>query len=228
MKYPEIVFEDYYLAVLHKPAGLMVEDDGFGNPSVQQWMLQHLQNKFPDHKTYFIGFPHRLDRVTEGLLLVAKTKMALTLLNKQFEERSVHKIYHALIEKPLKHSTGVLRHYHKKDTGKKRAIISQKPRDGFSLCEMKYETIKTELSPLVLLKIELLTGRYHQIRAQLAFEKCPVVGDALYGSESTVGNNTIALAATELYFNHPKTNEPMMFELNWEKIFSYYLKNSRS
>lgn len=223
MKQPEIIFEDYYLAVLHKPAGLMVEDDGFGNPSVQQWMLQHLQKKFPDHKTYFIGFPHRLDRVTEGLLLLAKTKAALTALNKQFENKTVRKIYHALIHQPLRHASGTLRHYHKKDVKLKKAIISLKPREGFSPCELKYETIVSDKTTYSLLKIELLTGRYHQIRAQLAFEKSPVVGDVFYGSDSEKGKSRIALAATELLFHHPKSNEPMLFELDWQKIFSGFL-----
>ena len=74
-----------------------------------------------------------------------------------------------------------------------------------------------------MLKIELLTGRYHQIRAQLAFEKSPVIGDVAYGSDIAKGKNRIALAATELLFHHPKSNEPMLFELDWQKIFSGFL-----
>ncbi|MBS1763944.1 MAG: RluA family pseudouridine synthase [Bacteroidetes bacterium] len=225
MKQPEIIFENYYLAVLHKPAGLMVEDDGFGNPSVQQWMLQYLQKKYPDHKTYYIGFPHRLDRVTEGLLLIAKTKAALTSLGQQFESRSVRKLYHALVGQSPRHTSGVMRHYLKKDVKQKKAIISQKSKEGFSLCELKYEAVATDLSNCKLLKIELLTGRYHQIRAQLAFEKNPIVGDKFYGSAIDTGNEKIALAATELLFHHPKTNEPMVFELEWKKVFSVFLRN---
>jgi RluA family pseudouridine synthase len=210
---PSILFEDYYLAVLHKPAGLMVEADNYDNPSVEGWYFNHLKEKFPTHKSHYIGFPHRLDRNTEGLLLVAKTKAALTELNLQFEKRTLTKMYHALVQKQPAHKNGVFRHFLKKNDKKRMAIISRNAQPDFKPCEISYEVEGATKTGFVILKINLLTGRYHQIRAQLAYEEVPVVGDKLYGSPIKYMENAIALLATELFFRHPKTAEELFFQI---------------
>ncbi|QQR96200.1 MAG: hypothetical protein IPJ93_06100 [Bacteroidota bacterium] len=125
---PSILFEDYYLAVLHKPAGLMVEEDNFGNPSLQNWFLNHLQTKFPTNKNYYIGFPHRIDRVTEGLIIIAKTKSALQNLNEQFNNKSITKVYHALTEHALPSAEGTLTDYHQKTQNLKSNSFSKEER----------------------------------------------------------------------------------------------------
>jgi RluA family pseudouridine synthase len=208
----EILFEDYYIAVINKPVGLMVEADDFGNPSVEEEFYHHLRAKFPNHKEHYIGFPHRLDRVTQGLLLIAKTKAALTHLNKQLEEHKISKIYCVLVEQAPPHKNGKLKHFLKKDNKHRKAIISKKQQADFKPCELAYELMGKTAKGFTLLKIELLTGRFHQIRAQLAYEKMPVVGDALYGSSMPYNPNSVALIAHQLIFKHPKTNEEMIFE----------------
>jgi 23S rRNA pseudouridine1911/1915/1917 synthase len=213
MPHPEIIFEDYYLLVVNKPAGLMVENDSFNNPSLQQWALMHLQKKFPTNKGFFVAFPHRIDRATQGIVVIAKTKAALTELSRQFENHAVTKIYFALIEKPPRHQTGMLMHFLKKDLKEKKALISKTARANFKECALRYEIAGTTINNFCLLKIELLTGRYHQIRAQLAHEGLPVVGDAKYGSQVKYPENAIALIAKEILFKHPKSLEELFYEV---------------
>ncbi len=210
---PSILFEDYYLAVLHKPAGLMVEDDNFGNPSLQDWFLNHLQAKFPTNKNYYIGFPHRIDRVTEGLIIVAKTKSALQNLNEQFNNKSITKIYHALTEHSLTDAEGTLTDYHQKNTKLKKAILSAKKKEGFVRAELRYKEVCNTKSNAFLYKIELITGRYHQIRAQFSSRNAVVVGDSFYGAVTDYQQGSIALIASEILFSHPKTNQAMHFTL---------------
>lgn len=210
---PEILFEDYYVIVVNKPAGLMVENDSFNNPSVEHWALLHLQKKFPTNKEYYIAFPHRIDRVTQGVLLIAKTKAAQAELSRQFESRSISKIYFALTENKPRHQSGMFKHFLKKDLKEKKAIISKTERSGFKECSLRYEVIGVTKNNFCLLKIELLTGRFHQVRAQLAHEGLPIVGDFKYGSQIKYPENSIALIAKEILFKHPKTSEELFFEV---------------
>ncbi len=214
MTIPHILFEDYYLAVLYKPAGLMVEDDGSENPSLQQWYLKHLMEKFPTHKSFYIGFPHRLDRVTEGMMIAAKTKTALSELNRQFAEKKINKIYHALTAQLLPHKQGTFIDYHKKNNQNRKAIIHKNNKEGFTKAELNYTFVGTTIKGHYLYKIELLTGRYHQIRAQLAYHHAPIVGDALYDASTVYQQNAIGLIATNLNFIHPKSQEEMHYSID--------------
>lgn len=210
---PSILFEDYYLAVLHKPAGLMVEDDNYGNPSLQNWFLNHLQTKFPNNKNYYISFPHRIDRVTEGLIIIAKTKSALQNLNQQFNSKSITKVYHVLTEHALPTAEGTLTDHHQKNTKLKKAILSNRKKEGFVRAELKYMEVCNTKSNAVLYKVELITGRYHQIRAQFSSRNATVIGDSFYGATTEYQQGGIALIATEILFSHPKTNQVMHYKI---------------
>ncbi|HNR18418.1 MAG TPA: RluA family pseudouridine synthase [Bacteroidia bacterium] len=213
MQQPQVIFEDYYLLVLNKPYGLQTEADNFGNPSLELWAHQHIQQQHPKKKTVFVGIVHRLDRPVAGIVLIAKTKTALANLNKQFEERKVKKTYEAVVEKkPLK-ELDTLTHFLKKDVKFKKALISERPKKDFVKCSLTYHSQKINKDKSALLEIELHTGRYHQIRAQLAFIDCPIVGDVLYGAKTKSNENKIELAATALSFTHPFSNKPMEVRL---------------
>ena len=213
---PHILFEDYYLLVVNKPAGLMVENDSFDNPSLQQWALLHLQKKFPAHKQHYLAFPHRIDRVTQGIVIIAKTKSTQAHISNQFENRAITKIYYALTENKPRHASGIFKHFLKKDAENKIAIISKNSRKNYKECVMKYELAGSTGKKHFLIKIELLTGRFHQIRAQLAYEGMPILGDNKYGSKIKYTTDAIALTAKEILFRHPKTSEELFFEVPFE------------
>lgn len=213
MQQPQVIFEDYYLLVLNKPYGLQTEVDNFGNPSVELWAHQHIQQQHPKKKSVFVGIVHRLDRPVAGIVLIAKTKTALANLNKQFEERSVKKTYEAAVEKKPDKELDTLTHFLKKDVKLKKAIISERPKKDFVKCSLTYHLEKVNKNKSALLEIELHTGRYHQIRAQLAFIGCPIVGDVLYGAKTKSDENKIELAATTLSFIHPFSGKEMKVRL---------------
>jgi RluA family pseudouridine synthase len=205
--FPEVLFEDYYLLVVNKPAGLMVENDSYNHPSVEHWAKNYLQKQHPNSKKIFVGFPHRLDRPVSGAMIIVKKKAALIKLNEQFEKGSVQKKYVALVSSKPNPEQATLHQYLKKDLKNKRAVISEKKKDGYVKCSLSYKLLGVHGKKQFALEIELHTGRFHQIRAQLSHIGCLVVGDEKYGSEKKVAENMICLHAEELLFTHPVSGE---------------------
>jgi 23S rRNA-/tRNA-specific pseudouridylate synthase len=138
-------------------------------------------------------------------------------MNSQFEKRTVQKFYVALIDGNIPNSSGSLRNFLHRDIFQKKAIISsQKSRQNQ---EVKLNFKKIGLvGHRTLLKIELLTGKYHQIRAQLAYIGCPIVGDTLYGGTAWEKEG-IGLHASALHFDHPETKERKMITSDWDIDF---------
>ncbi len=201
----KVLFEDNYLIGIIKPPGIMVENDRFGNLSIESLVIKYLQQLV---KHPFIGIDHRLDRPVSGVLLLAKKKSALKNLNEQFRLGKVAKMYYALVENKPDANSDELRHWLKKDLINKKALVSPYEKSGWLKCELNYKMVDYNTSGC-LLKINPLTGKYHQIRAQLSYIGCPIVGDEKYGSIKSYQSNSICLHASAIKFAHPLTNEPM-------------------
>ena len=163
-----------------------------------------------------MGIAHRLDRPAAGILILAKTKTALAHINKQFADGEVKKTYTALTEKKPAKDLETLTHFLKKDAKNKMAIVHARPTAGFVKCSLTYQVKNNFPDGYSQLEIELHTGKYHLIRAHLAFTGCPIAGDYLYGAKTNYGESKIALTATSISFNHPIGNKPMFFNLNKE------------
>lgn len=202
----QIIFEDDVMLVINKPAGLQVERDKWGYESVQEQAEKYLS---PTKKHPFVGIVHRIDRPVSGVLLLAKKKSALLKLNEQFREKKVKKLYYGVVHnKPQKHAD-TLTHWIKRDEVNKKAIVTVKKSAGSFYCELKYETV-AEKNGKYLLKIEPITGKFHQIRAQLSFIHCPIAGDSRYGSEISYKQNAICLHSYSVDCLHPVKNEEMI------------------
>lgn len=214
----KVLFEDNSILVVEKPAGLMVEKDKFGNPSVEGSVESLFTQKRVSQNT-IIGIVHRLDRPVSGVLLIAKKKSVLKILNEQFETGAVDKIYYALTENRPEKDEAHLQHFLKKDLKEKKAVISKNKKNNSVKCELIYKLIRTE-KKYFLLEVHPLTGKYHQIRAQLAFVGCPIVGDEKYGSTKHFLADAICLHAYSIEFMHPVEKKKMKFisELpeNWQ------------
>lgn len=217
-----ILFEDYYLLVINKPANLVVEFDS-RHPSVEQFVKAYFQAQHPNKKTPFVGIVHRLDRPVSGVLLIAKTKQAFVECGKQFENRTTEKKYLAQVSGAPPLAAGLLTHWLKKDHAQKRSWIFDQPGKDRVECSLVYKKLASD-NKNNFLEIKLLTGRFHQIRAQLSFIGCFISGDAKYGSKEFVGENRIALHAISLSILHPKTNENMLFEAPLPDYFSKAIK----
>lgn len=214
----QIIFEDYYLLVINKPAGLIVEQDS-RFPSVEQFIISDLKKQHPGKHKPFVGIVHRLDRLVSGVLLVAKTKQALISCNKQFEDRSTEKRYQAIISGSPAADGGTLTHWLYKDVKGKKAIIYDHEAKNTLECSLNYEVVQKSRE-WSLVNILLNTGRFHQIRAQMAHIGCPVAGDITYGSKYYFGEGRIGLHATSLTITHPKSGERMTFEAPLPDYFS--------
>ncbi len=204
-----VLLEDEYILVLNKPASLMVEPDRNGHPNLLQQVRQYLKLSVTEGGEVYAQHIHRLDRPVSGVILFAKQRSVLKNLSEQFAERKVKKYYQALTDRSPAQMKGVFEHWHRKE--KKKAMLSNEAFLYAEQAKLSYEV--QELSPhRFLWNIELHTGKFHQIRAQLADAGCPIIGDTLYGSSTAYKPDAIALHAYKLMFNHPVTAEEIGIE----------------
>lgn len=214
----DIIFEDNHLLILNKPAGLLTEPSGTDQDSLLEQAKEFLKVKYKKPGNVFLGIVHRLDKPASGIVIFAKTSKALSRLNKSMRDRKFKKMYTTLVEGKLPFEEGVLENYLVHDDF--RATVSTKSNPQAKYCKLTYQTIK-KIGDLTLLEINLETGRYHQIRAQLANIGCPIIGDQKYGSNKrTALKDTIALQHTKLEMQHPITHEIMVFESALTTIFA--------
>ncbi len=203
----EIIYEDDILLVCNKPAGLMVEPDRNNHPNLLQQVKTYLKNKTGE-KTPYVQHLHRLDRVTSGIVLFTKQKEFLRNLSEQFAQRSVYKYYMAITKQAPEIKSGTLEHWHRKEKKKAELVPEGTP---FSE-KVKLTYTVQPYGKLFLWDIQLHTGKYHQIRAQLASLSCPILGDILYGSAEYYLPDSIALHAYKLIITHPVSGREMVFE----------------
>lgn len=204
-----IQYEDEYLLVINKPAGLMVEPDRNGHPNLLHQVKSYLKSLLPEPGEVYAQHIHRLDRPVSGLILFARQRSVLKNLSEQFAERKVRKYYQALTTHAPGIRSGTLEHWHRKE--KKKAVLYL---DEVLYAEKALLTyvVSDYLENRFLWNIELHTGKYHQIRAQLSSVGCPIVGDSLYGSVDEYHPDSIVLHAWKLVFFHPVTNEELTIE----------------
>lgn len=205
----KVVFENAHILVVDKPGGMSVEKSNYGFKTVETLVDQYLSQNYSNP---YIGITHRLDRVTSGLLIIAKRKSALRLLNEQFRNRSVKKNYLAILERKPKFSAGNLEHWLRKDQKNKRAIIYGESQENASQVELFYQVLG-QVKQGYLVQVKPSTGKYHQIRAQFSAIDCPILGDFHYHAKMPFGENQIALHAWKLDFIEPKTKQTLQLEV---------------
>lgn len=205
---PDLIqFEDECILVVNKPAGLMVEPDRNQNPNLLDEVKKYLGTK--SNETYAQHI-HRLDRAVSGLVLFTKRREVLKNLSEQFAERKVKKYYRAITAKAPRLMQGRLEHWHRKE--KKKAALYDHQIEYTEKAVLDYSV--SQIANKFEWEIELHTGKYHQIRAQLAFMGCAIIGDTLYGSDEQYKPNAIALQAWRLVFTHPINNGEMDLKLD--------------
>lgn len=189
-----------YVAV-SKPAGIATELH-YDHDTVAA-RAQTLWQRPSSPQLAFVGIVHRLDRPVGGVLLLARNKSTLRFLNDAFAERKVRKTYVALTADPLPQTKGNLRHYLARDASNRRAVAYGEPGSKRTESYLRYRLLGREKGGHYRYEIQPVTGRFHQIRCQLAAAGAPIVGDMLYGSAVAVGEHLIRLHATALSFPDP-------------------------
>jgi|SRR5690625_48477 len=207
-----ILHEDSHLLVIVKPAGLLSQRDRTGDPDLLTLCRRYLEQKQQRSGSQFLGLLHRLDRPVQGVMVLAKRPSAASHLSAQIRDRTFRKIYLAVVESETP-PNGVLVHHLVKDPSTNHVTASKEEKPGQTQrAELSY--VRLAYHPdenLTLLQIQLLTGRPHQIRVQLASEGYPLHGDKKYGSSGGERGGVPALFARGLKFRHPESDKPVSY-----------------
>lgn len=202
----QVLYEDNHLLAVNKPAGMAVQGDESGDRHILDEAEEFLRTKYNKPGKAFVGLIHRLDRPVSGVVLLAKTSKGLSRMNEQFRNKETHKIYHAITFQLPETESGTLKHWLGKDSKTHRALTYYQQRPGTKEAILHYKLLK-RLGEKFLFEIELETGRFHQIRAQMAKMGSPLAGDLKYGAGKALPDRSVALHAQKLEFKHPISGE---------------------
>lgn len=208
----EVVYEDNHIIIVNKKAGEIVQGDKTGDTPLSELVKDYIKQKYNKPGNVFCGVVHRIDRPVEGLVIFARTSKALERLNKMLREGEIHKTYHALVEDKVTESEGFLENYLVSDGRINKTFIAKPGNPDAKPSRLKFKTIAVG-DRYSLLEINLLTGRKHQIRAQLSNMGHPIKGDLKYGAKRSNPNGGISLQAHKIEFIHPVSKENISVEL---------------
>jgi len=206
----DIVFLDNHLLAADKPHNLLTQPSGTDRDSLEAQAKLFIKNEFHKPGNVFLEAVHRIDRQACGIVLFARTSKALSRLTEQIRDGSCRKIYRALVTGRPPKEDGELEDWLIHDDFK--AAVVPPRSDGAKRATLRYRLLETRQDGSSLLEIELQTGRYHQIRAQLAHAGCPILGDERYGSTVPYKNGAVALQHASLTVRHPITKETITFK----------------
>lgn len=201
-----ILFEDNHLIVVNKMPAEIVQGDKTGDTPLSEWVKDYIAEKYQKPGNVFLGVVHRIDRPTSGAVVFARTTKSLTRLNAMFSSRNLQKTYWAVAKWNLPDTQGTLRHFLKKNEAQNKSFVVAENVVGAKNAELVYKVLAAS-DHYSLIEVELLTGRHHQIRAQLASLGCPIKGDLKYGAERSNPDGSIHLHARSLKFQHPVSKE---------------------
>lgn len=215
-----ILYEDNHIIVVVKPANMPVCLDSSKDKDLLSVLKEYIKEKYHKPGNVYLGLVHRLDRPVSGIMVFAKTSKAAERLSKQINNKEFIKTYYAIIE-GIPKEKDTLKDYLKKDEKTNTSFVTNEKEGKLSILE--YNLIKSK-NNLSLVKINLLTGRSHQIRVQFSSRNHPLYGDHKYNKNFIKDNNEdIALIAKELSFYHPVTKELLHFKIDLPKKYPYTL-----
>ncbi|MBU0648001.1 RluA family pseudouridine synthase [Patescibacteria group bacterium] len=238
----KILHEDNHIIIVNKPFNLLTQGDATHDDSLFDQVKKYIKTKYRKPGNVYLGLVHRLDRPASGLIAFAKTSKAASRLSKQLRESKFTKRYLALVEDHVEvGETQTLLHYLKKLQTKNLVKISNTPKQDYKKATMIYKALdihnkhisqhSSNFSLVInnllkstrkiypnhtsfsLLEVNLITGRPHQIRAQLSYIGHPIIGDVKYGAASFLPDKNIGLIAYHLSFIHPTTRKILSFTL---------------
>ena len=223
----EVLYDQGPCLVVNKPAGLLTQAPR-GIDSLELVVKDFYRAREGKQGNIYLGLPHRLDRPVSGAIVFARHVRAARRLATQFEQRTVNKIYWALVEGDVQPDCGEWRDFLHKRHGMAQSIVVD-DRDPRGKCAVLRYRVRHRSRRGSWLEVELETGRTHQIRVQAASRGHPVVGDLQYGAQHGFGPavddprcQAIALHARQLQFVHPMTHDPVTviapLPANWEPL----------
>jgi 23S rRNA pseudouridine1911/1915/1917 synthase len=222
----EVLHEDDQLIALVKPAGLPTANVAAGEASVYEWLRRRFE------ANGFIGIVSRLDAPVSGVLIVAKTPSAAARLSAQFRERTVEKVYLAIVTGRFPAPLGEWVEWQdmvSRPPGDPRTRIRSALDPGESGADAAWRPavsssrVVRRAGEVSLVELVPATGRRHQLRVQLASRGCPIVGDRLYGSRLPFRAEGVALHASRIALIHPGTGRQVVYDadvgVRWRAAF---------
>ena len=208
----EVVYEDNHIIIVNKKSGEIVQGDKTGDRPLSDIVKDYIKEKYAKPGAVFLGVVHRLDRPVSGLVVFARTSKALTRLNKMFSEGEVHKTYWAIVPKsPDFESFRTLEHWLVRNEKQNKSYAYDHEKPNAKKAILKYR-ILNHSDNYSLLEVNLMTGRHHQIRCQLAAMGCPIKGDLKYGAPRSNPDGSISLLSRRVEFVHPVSKETIIVE----------------
>lgn len=204
-----ILYEDNHIIAVNKTCHEIVQGDKTGDRSLIDEIKDYIKVKYAKPGEVFLGLPHRLDRPTTGVVVYARTSKALTRLTDMFRShQQIQKTYWAIVDTPPQQPQGRLEDYLVKREKENKSYVVRKETKEAKLAVLEYRTI-AHSQRYTLLEINLLTGRHHQIRCQLANIGCHIKGDLKYGARRSNKDGGISLHARSIAFVHPVSKQPI-------------------
>jgi len=201
-----ILFEDNHLIILNKHAGELVQGDKTGDPSLADKVMAFIKERDAKPGNVFLGIPHRLDRPVSGIVVYAKTSKGLSRMTDLFRVRNIMKTYWAIVEAAPKAESGRVVSYLRKNVKQNKSYSVTKEKEGYKKSVLNYRQLKSS-DRYHLIKVDLETGRHHQIRVQLSDMGCIIKGDLKYGASRSNKDGSISLHARHVEFIHPVSKE---------------------
>ena len=205
-----ILFEDNHILVVEKPPNILSQGDVTGDVDMLTLLKEDIKERYNKPGNVYLGLVHRLDRPVGGVMIFAKTSKSASRLSDQIRKREFKKTYMTVIHgKPLKEKDTLI-HYLLKDSKTNTVYSVKKGTEGSKEAVLDYEVIHT-VKDFSLVKVNLHTGRPHQIRVQFSTIGHPLYGDQRYGNKVNKAGEQIALWSHEIICEHPTLKETMIF-----------------
>ena len=239
----QVIYEDNHIIVVSKRSGEIVQGDKTGDEPLSETVKAYLKEKYQKPGNVFLGVVHRLDRPVSGLVVFARTSKALTRLNKMFASGEVHKTYWAIVNNnrlPITNNRDttqnngywlldngycMLTHWLTRNEQQNKSYACDHEVPNAKKAQLRYRLIARG-ERYQLLEVELLTGRHHQIRCQLAAAGMPIRGDLKYGAPRSNTDGSISLLSRRVQFVHPVSGQEISLEAPlpddplWKKLLA--------
>ena len=204
-----VLFEDNHLIAINKSWSDLVQGDKTGDATLADQVKEYLRRTYGKEGNVFLGVAHRLDRPVSGVVLYARTSKALERLSVLFRQGDVKKTYWALVQESPPREEDTLVHFLKRNASLNKSFPVPEGTEGAKESRLRYRRVLS-LDRYHLLEVELLTGRHHQIRAQLAAIGCHIKGDLKYGAARSNPGGGIHLHSRSVSLMHPVRNGPLV------------------
>ena len=211
MKSLKVLYEDNHIIVVEKPVNIPSQADKTGDVDLLTIVKQYIKEKYNKPGEVYLGLVHRLDRPTGGVMVFARTSKSASRLSEQIRNKTMHKKYLCIVDGKMENQTGSMRDFLLKNERTNTSKVVKEGAKNAKEAILDYEVVKyNEEINMSVVKVNLHTGRHHQIRVQFASRGHSLSGDQKYGTRGR--GKQLALWAYSLSFIHPTTKEEFTFE----------------